>query len=229
MKPKIITPSKFLGVVSTTVVGISFRFAASADPKGFRIRGLAKLLNGTNKDEDGMLTVFLKRSKNIIADTNAVSVVVSPCPRSSTAQAFLQGQLQIPLLLLPDCWPWLIHTEAGWGWTSWSALSIRSVSWVHALGWFYLFIFLCHLGCSCTMVYQSVQSKPLNIVQAQLLEQSKYQFASFWSLGNMHLLTICSVVSLLAMQWEWHNMWKLSQMLEKRATHLHLPRMVAST
>ena len=105
MKPKIITPSKFLGVVSTTVVGISFRFAASADPKGFRIRSLAKLLNGTNKDEDGMLTVFLKRSKNIPADTNAVSVVVSPCPRSSTAQAFLQGQLQISLLLLPDCWP----------------------------------------------------------------------------------------------------------------------------
>lgn len=96
-------------------------------------------------------------------------------------------------------------------------------------GLIYLLIFLCHLGCSCTMVYQSVQSKPLNIVQAQLLEQSKYQFASFWCLRNMHLLTICSVVSLLAMQWEWHRMWKLSQMLEKRATHLHLPRMVAST
>lgn len=173
MKPKIITPSKFLGVVSTTVVGISFRFAASADPKGFRIRSLAKLLNGTNKDEDGMLTVFLKRSKNIIADTNAVSVIISPCPRSSTAQAFLQGQLQIPLLLLPNCWPWLINTEAGWGWTSWSALSIRSVSWVHALGWFFIlfslpFRLFLHVGKSISAI-KTTQYSPGTIIGAECL------------------------------------------------------------
>ncbi|CAM6050039.1 unnamed protein product [Sphagnum compactum] len=91
-------PRKLLGIVSSTVVGISFRFCAAADPNGSRVRALAKLLNSIDPDEDGMIVVLLRRAKNVPADCNAVSVVVnvrrdSNSPSSSQDQCIQLGFL----------------------------------------------------------------------------------------------------------------------------------------
>ncbi|CAK9254243.1 unnamed protein product [Sphagnum jensenii] len=91
-------PRKLLGIVSSTVVGITFRFCAAADPNGSRVRALAKLLNSIDPDEDGMIVVLLRRAKNVPADCNAVSVVVnvrrdSNSPSSSQDQCIQLGFL----------------------------------------------------------------------------------------------------------------------------------------
>lgn len=88
-----ITASKYLGVVGTTVVGISYRFCAAADPKGLRVNSLARLLNDVGTDEDGMVVVLLKRAKNIPADPNAVSVLMGPGAKGLVNHSLLQGKL----------------------------------------------------------------------------------------------------------------------------------------
>ncbi|CAM6056023.1 unnamed protein product [Sphagnum tenellum] len=92
-------PRKLLGIVSSTVVGITFRFCAAADPNGSRVRALAKLLNSIDPDEDGMIVVLLRRAKNVPADCNAVSVVVN-VRRSSNSPSSSQDQC-IQLGFLP--------------------------------------------------------------------------------------------------------------------------------
>ncbi|KAH9568666.1 hypothetical protein CY35_03G088000 [Sphagnum magellanicum] len=87
-------PRKLLGIVSSTVVGITFRFCAAADPNGSRVRALAKLLNSIDPDEDGMIVVLLRRAKNVPADCNAVSVVVSSGAMAMGAEAFLQEDVR---------------------------------------------------------------------------------------------------------------------------------------
>jgi hypothetical protein len=87
-------PRKLLGMVSSTVVGITFRFCAAADPNGSRVRALAKLLNSIDPDEDGMIVVLLRRAKNVPADCNAVSVVVSSGAMAMGAEPFLQEDVR---------------------------------------------------------------------------------------------------------------------------------------
>jgi hypothetical protein len=97
-------PRKLLGIVSSTVVGITFRFCAAADPNGSRVRALAKLLNSIDPDEDGMIVVLLRRAKNVPADCNAVSVVVSSGAMAMGAEALLQeGELLLLSLKGVQC------------------------------------------------------------------------------------------------------------------------------
>eukprot|EP01018_Ginkgo_biloba_P003635 Gb_16332 [translate_table: standard] len=83
---------KYVGVVPTSVVGLSYRFRATADPKGARMRALATLLSNAKGNKEGMLPVLLKRNLNVPADRNAVSVIVCDI-RSCSEDIFLQEDL----------------------------------------------------------------------------------------------------------------------------------------
>lgn len=68
--------AQYLGIVPTSVVGLSHRFCSAADLKGARLRALARILGGLRGDMEGLIPVLLKRARNISADPNAVSVIV---------------------------------------------------------------------------------------------------------------------------------------------------------
>lgn len=84
---------KHLGVVTTAVVGITYRFRASADPKGVRIRALAAILNEACAYAGLTMPVLLKRAKYVTADPNAVSVVVTSKAKGCSQDLFLQEDL----------------------------------------------------------------------------------------------------------------------------------------
>ncbi|GMH26387.1 hypothetical protein Nepgr_028230 [Nepenthes gracilis] len=73
----------FLGSVEASVVGLSHLFQTKADSNGARLRKLATFLGKSCKKEFGMADIVLKRSKNVPADANAVSVLV-PYPNESS-------------------------------------------------------------------------------------------------------------------------------------------------
>lgn len=85
--------SYHLGVVPTTVAGIRYRFCASADRNGSRIRSLAAVLNDITAHEASTMPVLLKRAKFLKADPNAVSVIVTSRAKGCSQDLFLQEDL----------------------------------------------------------------------------------------------------------------------------------------
>lgn len=84
--------ARYLGIVPTSVVGLSYRFSSMADPKGARLKALARLLNGLRGDMEGLMPVLLKRTHNISADPNAMNVIVYDI-NSSREDSFLEEDL----------------------------------------------------------------------------------------------------------------------------------------
>ncbi|XP_022736941.1 uncharacterized protein LOC111289853 [Durio zibethinus] len=68
---------KFLGLVETSVVGLSHLFRTAADRNGVQLKKLALFLGKTCENANGMLNVILRRNKNNPVDENAVSVHVA--------------------------------------------------------------------------------------------------------------------------------------------------------
>ncbi|KAL5999798.1 hypothetical protein ACLOJK_038084 [Asimina triloba] len=70
------TSLKLLGSVQASVVGLSHRFHTAADSNGVQLKTLATFLRQCRRNAYGMTEVVLKRNFNIVADANAVSVLV---------------------------------------------------------------------------------------------------------------------------------------------------------
>lgn len=68
---------KFLGLVEASVVGLSHLFRTAADSNGARLKKLAAFLGKSCEKAYGFLEIVLIRNKNVPADANAVSVLVS--------------------------------------------------------------------------------------------------------------------------------------------------------
>lgn len=72
----------FVGSVQTSVVGISHRFNMPSDA-GSQLRALSAFLGKCRENMHGTTEVILKRSTNIPADANAVSVLVADLDKFS--------------------------------------------------------------------------------------------------------------------------------------------------
>ena len=68
---------KFLGLVEASVVGLSHLFRTAADSNGAQLKKLAAFLGKSCEKAYGFLEIVLIRNKNVPADANAVSVLVS--------------------------------------------------------------------------------------------------------------------------------------------------------
>ncbi|GAB2300777.1 hypothetical protein Dimus_034813 [Dionaea muscipula] len=67
---------RFLGSVEASVVGLSHLFRTKTDSKGAHLRKLAAFLGKSSEKVCGMSEVVLRRNKNVLADPNAVSVLI---------------------------------------------------------------------------------------------------------------------------------------------------------
>ncbi|XVF54816.1 hypothetical protein PTKIN_Ptkin05aG0212200 [Pterospermum kingtungense] len=67
---------KFLGLVETSVVGLSYLFRTAADRNGAQLKKLSLFLGKTCVNANGLLSVVLRRNTNIPVDENAVNVLV---------------------------------------------------------------------------------------------------------------------------------------------------------
>lgn len=59
------------------MVGLSYLFRTAADRNGAQLKKLALFLGKSCENENGMLSVVLRRNTNIPIDENAVSVLVT--------------------------------------------------------------------------------------------------------------------------------------------------------
>lgn len=67
---------KFLGSIEASIVGLSYLFHTAADSNGAQLKKLASCLWKCHKNEYGMSEIVLRRSRNMHADPNAVSILV---------------------------------------------------------------------------------------------------------------------------------------------------------
>ncbi|XP_027124708.1 uncharacterized protein [Coffea arabica] len=65
-----------LGSVETSVVGMSHLFCTSVDSNGVKLKKLAAFLRKCSENAYGMSEIILRRETNILADVNAVSVLI---------------------------------------------------------------------------------------------------------------------------------------------------------
>ncbi|KAF8378101.1 hypothetical protein HHK36_029437 [Tetracentron sinense] len=68
---------KLLGSVEASVVGLSHLFHTASDTNGAQLKTLASFLGRCRENTYGMSEVVLRRTTNVPADSNAVSVLVS--------------------------------------------------------------------------------------------------------------------------------------------------------
>lgn len=80
---------KLLGYVKSSVVGLSHRFYSKNDSTGTELKTLALFLKNCKKDAFGLSEVVLRRTSNIAADVNAVSVLVSDLNEFSKGGIFI--------------------------------------------------------------------------------------------------------------------------------------------
>lgn len=67
---------KLSGLVETSAVGLSYFFRTTSDKNGATLKKLATFLSNSRVNASQLLEVVLRRTTNIAADTNAVSVLV---------------------------------------------------------------------------------------------------------------------------------------------------------
>ncbi|CAN0915962.1 hypothetical protein LINGRAHAP2_LOCUS29436 [Linum grandiflorum] len=82
-----------LGWAEASVVGLSHLFHARSDVKGIQLKRLAAFLSRTYENSDGMSEVVLRRNMSVVADGNAVSVLVSNPDQASEGDCIQLGFL----------------------------------------------------------------------------------------------------------------------------------------
>lgn len=92
-----------LGVVDAMVVGIANRFCPASDPKGVRLRELAAAVHKQKEVERGLIRVYLKRMRNLAADSNAVGVFIAEKTDAGSSLLLLQKGMLVVQYLLQQC------------------------------------------------------------------------------------------------------------------------------
>ncbi|CAI0547978.1 unnamed protein product [Linum tenue] len=82
-----------LGWAEASVVGLSHLFHSRSDIKGIQLKSLASFLSRTRETVDGMCEVVLRRNMSVVADANAVSVLVSNPDHASEGDCIQLGFL----------------------------------------------------------------------------------------------------------------------------------------
>ncbi|CAN1138528.1 hypothetical protein LINPERPRIM_LOCUS5190 [Linum perenne] len=82
-----------LGWAEASVVGLSHLFHARSDIKGVQLKRLAAFLSRTCENADGMVEVVLRRNMSVVADGNAVSVLVPNPDQASGGDCIQLGFL----------------------------------------------------------------------------------------------------------------------------------------